>query len=67
MKILPLRSGLMGLVSQNLIILMGVFFRSRSTAAGSLGFDAETGLKMLPVSIAMFIAAAVGSKLSAKY
>ena len=26
-----------------------------------------TGLKMLPVSITMFIAAAVGSKLSAKY
>ena len=67
LKILPLRSGLMGLVSQNLI-LMGVFFSIPLYLQLVLGFDAlETGLKMLPVSIAMFIAAAVGSKLSAKY
>jgi len=67
LKILPLRSGLMGLVSQNLI-LMGVFFSIPLYLQLVLGFDAlETGLKMLPVSITMFIAAAVGSKLSAKY
>jgi EmrB/QacA subfamily drug resistance transporter len=67
LKILPLRAGLMGLVSQNLI-LMGVFFSIPLYLQLVLGFDAlETGLKMLPVSITMFIAAAVGSRLSAKY
>ena len=47
---------------------MGVFFSIPLYLQLVLGFDAlETGLKMLPVSITMFIAAAVGSKLSAKY
>jgi EmrB/QacA subfamily drug resistance transporter len=67
LKILPLRAGLMGLVSQNLI-LMGVFFSIPLYLQLVLGFDAlETGLKMLPVSITMFLAAAIGSKLSARY
>ncbi len=66
-KIPTLRSGLIGLFSQNLI-LMGVFFTIPLYLQLVLGLDAlETGLKMLPVSIAMFIASAVGSRLSTRY
>jgi len=67
LKILPLRAGLVGLFSQNLI-LMGVFFTIPLYLQLVLGLDAlETGLKMLPVSIAMFVASAVGSRLSGRY
>ncbi len=67
MKIVPLRSGLMGLFTQNLI-LMGVFFTVPLYLQIVLGLDAlETGIKMLPVSITMFIASAVGSRLSARF
>jgi MFS family permease len=67
LKIAPLRSGLAGLFSQNLI-LMGVFFTIPLYLQLVLGLDAlETGIKMLPVSIAMFITSAVGSRLSARY
>ena len=59
-KIPPLRAGLIGLFSQNLI-LMGVFFTIPLYLQLVLGLDAlETGVKMLPTSIAMFLAAAVG-------
>jgi len=65
-KIPPLRSGLMGLFSQNLI-LMGVFFVVPLYLQLVLGLDAlETGIKMLPVSIMMFAASVVGSRLSAR-
>jgi EmrB/QacA subfamily drug resistance transporter len=67
MKIAPLRSGLIGLFSQNLI-LMGVFFTVPLYLQMVLGLDAlETGIKMLPVSITMFIASAAGSRLSGHY
>ena len=67
LKIPPLRSGLIGLFSQNLI-LMGVFFTIPLYLQLVLGLDAlETGIKMLPVSIAMFVASAVGSRLSSRY
>ena len=57
----------MGLFSQNLI-LMGVFFVVPLYLQLVLGMDAlETGIKMLPVSITMFLAAAVGSRLSTRY
>jgi Na+/melibiose symporter-like transporter len=60
----PLRAGLIGLFSQNLI-LMAVFFVIPLYLQLVLGLDAlETGLKMLPVSVAMFIASVVGSRLS---
>jgi len=66
-KIPPLRSGLIGLFSQNLI-LMGVFFTVPLYLQLVLGLDAlETGIKMLPVSITMFLASAVGSRLSSRY
>ena len=67
LKIPPLRSGLIGLFSQNLI-LMGVFFTVPLYLQLVLGLDAlETGIKMLPVSIAMFIASAAGSRLSQRF
>ena len=67
LKISKLRAGLMGLFSQNLI-LMGIFFVVPLYLQLVLGMDAlETGIKMLPVSITMFIAAAVGSRLSTRY
>jgi len=66
-RIPPLRAGLLGLFAQNLI-LMGVFFVIPLYLQLVLGLDAlETGIKMLPTSVAMFIAAGVGSRLSGRY
>ncbi len=66
-KIAPLRAGLIGLFSQNLI-LMGVFFAIPLYLQLVLGLDAlETGVKMLPVSITMLLASAVGSRLSTRF
>ncbi len=67
LKVPPLRAGLIGLFSQNLI-LMGVFFTIPLYLQLVLGMDAlQTGIKMLPVSITMFVTAAVGSRLSIRY
>ncbi|MCZ7627926.1 MAG: MFS transporter [Microthrixaceae bacterium] len=67
LKVLPLRSGLIGLFSQNLI-LMGVFFTVPLYLQMVLGYNAlDTGIKMLPVSIMMFLASAAGSRLSARW
>ena len=67
LKVPPLRAGLIGLFSQNLI-LMGVFFTIPLYLQLVLGMDAlQTGIKMLPVSITMFATAAVGSRLSTRY
>jgi MFS family permease len=66
-KIPPLRSGLIGLFTQNLV-LMGVFFVIPLYLQVVLGFDAlKTGVKMLPVSITMFAASAAGSRLSTRF
>ena len=66
-KIPSLRAGLYGLFSQNLI-LMGVFFVIPLYLQLVLGLDAlETGIKMLPVSITMFISSALGSRLSKRF
>jgi len=63
----PLRAGLIGLLSQNLI-LMGVFFTVPLYLQLVLGYDAlETGIKMLPVSITMFVASAIGARLAGRY
>jgi EmrB/QacA subfamily drug resistance transporter len=65
--VLPLRSGLSALFSQNLI-LMGVFFTIPLYLQLVLGLDAlQTGIRMLPVSIAMFVTSAGGSRLSARF
>ena len=67
LKVATLRSGLMGLFSQNLI-LMGVFFVVPLYLQLVLGMDAlQTGIKMLPVSIAMFLTSAIGSRLSTRF
>src|SRR3954471_15490983 len=66
-KIPTLRAGLYGLFSQNLI-LMGVFFVIPLYLQLVLGLDAlETGVKMLPVSVTMFVASALGSRLSKRF
>lgn len=67
LRIPALRSGLIGLFSQNLI-LMGVFFTVPLYLQFVLGLDAlDTGIRMLPVSIAMFLASAVGARLASRY
>lgn len=67
LKVLPLRAGLIGLSVQNLI-LMGIFFVVPLYLQVVLGMNAlDTGIKMLPVSVAMFIASIVGSRLSGRY
>ena len=67
LRIAPLRAGLISLTTQNLI-LMGIFFIVPLYLQLVLGLDAlETGLKMLPVSITMFIASAVGARLASRY
>jgi MFS family permease len=63
----PLRSGLTSLLSQNLI-LMGVFFVVPLYLQLVLGLDAlETGIKMLPVSVTMFVTSAIGARLTQRY
>jgi Na+/melibiose symporter-like transporter len=67
LQIPPLRSGLAGLFSQNLV-LMGVFFVVPLYLQLVLGLNAlQTGIKMLPISITMFLAAAAGSRLSTRF
>lgn len=67
LRIPPMRSGLAGLFSQNLI-LMGVFFVVPLYLQLVLGLNAlQTGIKMLPISITMFLAAAAGSRLSSRF
>ena len=67
LRIPPLRAGLAGLFSQNLI-LMGVFFVVPLYLQLVLGLNAlQTGVKMLPISITMFLAAAAGSRLSTRF
>ncbi len=61
------RSGVIGLFSQNLI-LMGTFFVVPLYLQLVLGLNAlETGIKMLPISITMFLTAAVGARLSNRF
>src|SRR4051812_47274378 len=60
----PLRAGLIMFLFQNLI-LMGIFFAIPLYLQIVQGFDAfETGLRMLPVSVTLFVTALLGSRLS---
>jgi EmrB/QacA subfamily drug resistance transporter len=62
-----LRSGLGMLIAQNLI-LMGIFFTIPLYLQIVQGFDAlETGFRMLPASVGLFIAALAGSRLAGRY
>jgi MFS family permease len=67
LRIPALRAGLQTLLAQNLI-LMGVFFTVPLYLQLVLGLDAlETGLRMLPVSVAMFLSSLAGSWLTARF
>lgn len=62
-----LRSGLSMLLAQNLI-LMGIFFSIPLYLQVVQGFDAfQTGLRMLPISVALFLASAAGPKLATRW
>ena len=67
LRIASLRSGVETFLSQNLI-LMGVFFAVPLYLQLVQGLDAfETGIKMLPVSVTMFITSMAGSALAARF
>jgi hypothetical protein len=65
--ITPLRAGLQTFLAQNLI-LMGAFFSIPLYLQLVVGLNAlETGIRMLPVSIAMFVTSLSGSALSTRF
>jgi MFS family permease len=67
LRVPPLRSGLQTFLAQNLI-LMGIFFVVPLYLQLVLGLDAlDTGIRMLPVSVAMFITSAAGSWLASHF
>jgi EmrB/QacA subfamily drug resistance transporter len=67
LRVPPLRSGLQTFLAQNLI-LMGVFFSIPLYLQLVQGLDAlETGIRMLPVSIAMLVTSVAGSALAARF
>ena len=62
-----LRAALMSFGAQNLI-LMGVFFTMPLYLQLVVGLDAlETGVRMLPISVAMFITSSCGGLLAARW
>ncbi len=66
-RIKTLRAGLANLLSQNLI-LMGIFFVVPLYLQLVLGLDAlDTGMRMLPVSVTMFVTSALGARLVLRY
>ncbi len=66
-EILPLRSGLGSFLAQN-VILLGIFFTLPLYFQIVLGFDAlETGIRMLPISIAMLITSMSGPALAQRF
>jgi EmrB/QacA subfamily drug resistance transporter len=67
LNVLPLRSGLSTFLAQNLI-LMGVFFAIPLYLQIVQGFDAlQTGVRMLPTSVALFVTALGGAALSSRW
>jgi EmrB/QacA subfamily drug resistance transporter len=65
LRIVPLRAGLTTLMMQQLILL-GLFFVLPVYLQMVLGLDAfETGKKLFPMSVTMFLAAMAGPKLAA--
>ena len=62
-----LRSGLVSFLGQNLV-LMGVFFAIPLYLQVVQGFDAlQTGVRMLPTSVALFVTALVGARLATRF
>ena len=67
LRIVPLRAGLSTLLMQQLILL-GTFFVLPVYLQVVLGLDAfETGKKLFPLSVTMFLAALAGPKLAAGF
>ncbi len=67
LSIPSMRSGLTAFLFQNLI-LMGVFFAIPLYLQVVQGFDAfQTGVRMLPVSVTLFVTALVGARLAGRY
>jgi EmrB/QacA subfamily drug resistance transporter len=67
LKIAPLRAGLTTLLMQQLILL-GTFFVLPVYLQVVLGLDAfETGKRLFPMSVAMFLAALMGPRLAARF
>lgn len=67
LQIPALRAGLSTFGAQNLI-LMGVFFTIPLYLQLVVGLDAlETGLRMLPISVAMFVTSSCGGLLSSRW
>jgi EmrB/QacA subfamily drug resistance transporter len=66
-RIQSLRGGVAMLLAQNLI-LMGIFFTIPLFLQVVLGLDAlETGVRMLPASVGLFVAALAGSALAKRF
>jgi EmrB/QacA subfamily drug resistance transporter len=62
-----LRSGLVTFLGQN-IVLMGVFFAVPLYLQIVQGFDAlETGIRMLPTSVALLLTALLGARLATRF
>ena len=67
LKIPPLRGGVSMLLAQNLV-LMGIFFTIPLFLQIVQGLDAlETGIRMLPTSVGLFVSALVGSALASRF
>lgn len=67
LDVLPLRGGLEMLTIQG-VILMGAFFAIPLYLQVVQGLNAlDTGIRMLPVSVAMFLMSFVGARLSSKF
>lgn len=67
LKIPPLRGGVSMLLAQNLI-LMGIFFTVPLFLQVVQGLDAlETGVRMLPASVGLFVTAIAGSALASRF
>jgi EmrB/QacA subfamily drug resistance transporter len=67
LRIRPLRGGVSMLLAQNLI-LMGIFFTIPLFLQIVQGLDAlETGVRMLPASVGLFVAAIAGSALAKRF
>ena len=67
LRIGPLRGGVAMLLAQNLI-LMGIFFTIPLYLQIVQGLDAlETGMRMLPASVGLFVSALVGSALASRF
>jgi Na+/melibiose symporter-like transporter len=67
LQVPAMRSGLTTFLFQNLI-LMGVFFAIPLYLQVVQGFDAfQTGVRMLPVSVTLFMTALVGARLARRY